>query len=814
MLYPLTGVSTAINSMGVTDGAALGGPIRKRVTKCIAERSKAAWPAPGATLDLDFANDRGYVFGRGIQSATSLIEFNRASAGGRVNSLGQYETVTADVARLDYDPLAAGRTNLLLYSEQFESGAWGVFGTVTKTANTHVAPNGNMAGESLTIAAASGIYQSVLANTNSLYTISCYVRGDTAQTVRFVSNTDLSEVITTTVTVTSTWQRAVITRPTTTGTIVNLQWDSSSTGAAFQVWGAQIEAGPSATEYIPTTATQVTRRAWARTNIFSYSQQLDNAVWLKNGLTVSPNVTTAPDGTSTADKLVEANTSQYNYIYKNRTASNETLTVSFYVKQAGRKYFKIQYTDNVLYVAAAIFDLNLGTVFSTSAPNVEYTNIYASIYDAGSGWYRVSLTASKAAVNPDNVASIFLVANDGSTVLYTGDGTSGVYIWGAQLEQSDYVTPYIPTEAAAVTVPPMLTCRGLLTEEARTNLLTYSDMLDNAAWGGSGLTITANATTAPDGTATADKIIAAATLAEHARNRSGPTLTVANSFHTISVYAKAAELSQIKVSLTNGAYSSSTSYIFTLTGAGLVGSAEIVGPATNCSASISSVGLGWYRCAVTCVVDAVSTTVNHNFSTASGGTAYHTGNAVDGLYIWGAQLEVGPSATTYIPTTTTSVARYADIAQMTGTNFSSWYRQDEGTFLVEFDANSPTDPSYLRVWEVTDSTFNLTNLLLVKVSGVAFYYTAASIAGAIQVSYLPSGTVSPNVMNRIATSYGLNDFSQGHNGAASVTDNLGNVPLVDRLRIGSDNGGSSNLGGHIKRLVYFPNKIDTSNLSL
>lgn len=305
MRSPLSDRASALATIGVGHGAALGINIRKRRTACLAELARCTWPAPGASLDLDFVNNRGYAFGRGIAKATDLIEFTRGTTESYTNSAGVLATAAINEAVIDFDPVT-------------------------------------LAGKGMAV------------------------------------------------------------------------WES-------------------------------------RTNLLTYSQEFDNAAWLKNAITVSANATTAPDGTTTADKLVEANTSQYNYFYRNRTASNETVTVSFYVKQAGRKYFKIQFTDNVAYVAAAVFDLNAGTVFSTSATNIEYTAITSRIESVGSGWYRVSLTATKAAVHPDNVLSAFLVANDGSTVLYTGDGTSGVYIWQADLVVGAFPGPPIPTTSSQVT---------------------------------------------------------------------------------------------------------------------------------------------------------------------------------------------------------------------------------------------------------------------------------------------------------------------------------------------------------------------------
>lgn len=196
--------------------------------------------------------------------------FSRASTATRVRPDGLLEQVATNVPRIDYDPITLActgllieeaRTNLLVYSEQLDNAAWISFGTVARMPNTHVAPDGTLTADSLAISPVSGIYQSLAAVPGQTYAVSFYIRGDSAQTIRAVSNTNLGEITSTTVVVTASWQRVTIIKPTTTGVLVNLQLDTSSTGAAFQVWGAQLEAGTFPTSYIPTIASAVTRAA-------------------------------------------------------------------------------------------------------------------------------------------------------------------------------------------------------------------------------------------------------------------------------------------------------------------------------------------------------------------------------------------------------------------------------------------------------------------------------------------------------------------------------------------------------------------------
>lgn len=171
-----------------------------------------------------------------------------------------------------------------------------------------------------------------------------------------------------------------------------------------------------------------------------------------------------------------------------------------------------------------------------------------------------------------------------------------------------------------------------------------------------------------------------------------------------------------------------------------------------------------------------------------------------------AQLEVGSFATSYIPTTSVAVTRQADQASMAGTNFSSWYRQDEGTFLYEafpkisdssirvlYSASNGTD-----TYNIYSSASNV-NHFVVNNSGNQATLDAGSI--------LESGAL-------VAASYKANDFSAVINSGSIATDVSGSVPSnLDRLQIGSNYNGVLNpYNGTIKKLVYFPKKITSQEL--
>jgi hypothetical protein len=106
------------------------------------------------------------------------------------------------------------------------------------------------------------------------------------------------------------------------------------------------------------------------------------------------------------------------------------------------------------------------------------------------------------------------------------------------------------------------------------------------------------------------------------------------------------------------------------------------------SSSITPVGNGVYRCTgVWTATSATHTVVRIQLITNIGQTSY-TGDGTSGIYIWGAQVEEGAFPTSYIPTTTAAATRSADVASITGSAFSSWYRQDEGTMFANATTNA------------------------------------------------------------------------------------------------------------------------------
>jgi hypothetical protein len=178
-----------------------------------------------------------------------------------------------------------------------------------------------------------------------------------------------------------------------------------------------------------------------RTNLLTYSQQFDNAAWLKEDISLSTNQIVSPDGTTNAAKLI-ANTNNTDHTIYQGNSTSVARSFSIYAKAGEYGYVFLGSNNNVA-TDGVFFNLNNGTI------NQNTSALSANIENVGNGWYRCIVTSTSW---PAPYVIICLSEN-GTSLGFIGDNTKGIYIWGAQNEAGSFPSSYIPTTSATVTRP-------------------------------------------------------------------------------------------------------------------------------------------------------------------------------------------------------------------------------------------------------------------------------------------------------------------------------------------------------------------------
>lgn len=180
-------------------------------------------------------------------------------------------------------------------------------------------------------------------------------------------------------------------------------------------------------------------------NLLTFSEQFNNPAWLISGVTVTANSTVAPFFTATADTITEnaVATTQHRFQRPITLTSGVTYTLSVYVKRgAGVRQFQLGITG-IGRLAKAYFDLSTGVVGYTQECATSVTSV-------ANGFYRVSVSVS---VITTGVQNIFLAMTSSllnSSETYSGDGTSSIILWGAQLNEGETASDYVQTEDTAI----------------------------------------------------------------------------------------------------------------------------------------------------------------------------------------------------------------------------------------------------------------------------------------------------------------------------------------------------------------------------
>jgi len=563
-----------------------------------------------------------------------------------------------------------------------------------------------------------------------------------------------------------------------------------------------------------------TQTAKAEENLLLQSQALNTSPWAVSSLTATNNTgdTTAPDGTSTATKIALNATSGVAKWVRQDQTSLSNVVVSIFLKAGTHSFVQIYAEGNSGNFCN--FDLTGGTVGTAGA------NATGSIVALANGWYRCIVVFGATAGGRTYIAAV------DSTSAAFGATTTAVsvdfYAWGAQREQRNAVTAYTPTTTQTITnyIPQLLTAAsnvarfdhnpitfeslGLEIEESRTNLLLQSETCNVSPWASSSpYSVTANTAIAPDGAQTADALIVESGQSSFSNNVTRQVVSKAASAiqYTRSGYFKALGVTtSVRLQDIGNLSANSASVIVSLIDGSVVTAPSVTGAFTGASVAVSNAGNGWWRVAFTYTTDAHTSLTVRSFPYV--GASALTGDGFSGLLAWGAQLEAGAFATSYIPTVASQVTRAADAASMTGTNFSSWYNQGEGTFYVSSSYTLVVGGNYR--FDITDGTSSNLVRLRSAPSGTTQSRFELTSQNTIQTTLSPATT--NQTFNQDAVAYKV-DYSVAVVNAGTVVTDTSLAPAsVNQMAIGSTRLGASVFNGHFRKIAYYPIAVTSAQL--
>lgn len=348
--------------------------------------------------------------------------------------------------------------------------------------------------------------------------------------------------------------------------------------------------------------------------------------------------------------------------------------------------------------------------------------------------------------------------------------------------------------------PITLACKGLLIEESRSNLVFPS--ADFTTWAALTTNRILNAGTSPDNQNNANKLaptLGSSTTGSYVLKQ--VTKAASAITYTGSIYLQADEYEQAVVMLHGASAGNNVQSTITLT-SGAASTPTAGGTFTNPAVSVINAGSGWWRVVLTGTSNS-DTQINFRiYPRLVGGT----GDGTSGILAWGAQLEAGAFPTSYIPTTSAALTRNADVATMTGTNFSDWYNATEGTFSVQANVTSLATQQYVFA-AVQGASFN--NAIGVNTQ-LAGSYLYVGDAGVTQATILSAVTANTNA--KFVGAYKANSFAYTTNAANTSTDSSGTVPTVDNLIIGSRNGGAAHFNGTMQAIYYYPQRLTNAEV--
>ena len=482
------------------------------------------------------------------------------------------------------------------------------------------------------------------------------------------------------------------------------------------------------------------------------------------------------DGSNDAWLLEKPNTGNGTYLNQNISFSGLN-TFSVYAKANTSPYIAM-FCNGAF--GGQYFDLINGVLGNTFLGSPAT----ASITSVGGGWYRCSITLNGA------ISDARIYAADVNSITPIGD----VYIQDAQLEQGLVARDYIETTTAAVeggitdNVPRLdytdSSCPALLLEPQRTNLLTHSEYFGASYWTKSGASVVGGFTS-PEGLGNAYKLVEGTNNGSHQIYSSFFSGSAGNNY-TTSFFVKAGERTWCRIMNYGGAV-----VFFDLANG-------VKGTESNATGSIEPLADGWYK--ISSTYSSQSNERAYLHIAESNNTTSYQGNGSSGIYVFGAQAELGSYATSYIPTYGTSVTRAEDDVRKT--SISSLLNATEGTLFVEYAQTLPVTTVILQL-----STGNNNNRVQIENQAGGKPLIVATSDGVTQAVKVNPTAIPLNEVRKVAFTYRDSEFKMFVNGEFTGAELTGVTPTsLTAAYIGSE-AGLSYIGFKLNQALVFKNAL-------
>lgn len=561
--------------------------------------------------------------------------------------------------------------------------------------------------------------------------------------------------------------------------------------------------GPRAFPYTFTRAGNAThfdaqgRLVWAKANMFTYSDDLTNAIWTKNDTTISAAGETAPSGA--AASLATEGTAGTALLQQQVTGQgvNSPYAYTVEVKRGNTDWMRI-FIGGGGNDVRAWFNLATGTMGTNSAAGVASLPKAAEIVDLGGGWYRCTVYA--ATINSSSVVFLTVSAPSDNSNARVNNATR--ILGRQQLELLGPDSPKLPLSKSVASAyyeprfdydPVTLAPRGILVEPARTNTVTAASLSTNAAALSTGGTYL--------GGWAFDRVTASGASAIHSVSSTSltPSATQTRRINAVVKPISGAGLIQLAASIN---HSDATVYANFNLNTGTIG--DVGAGATD--ATCVPLGNGIYKIGLTYVTTAVPTSgalVALFFIAATTDTRAPSNTSADVIDINFFDSATTDSDSSIIPTFGTAATRAADNVSET---VGSWLDTNKGTVYIDamrqfVAAGSGTSGTF---GQISDGTNN-NRIVVVTGSGTNSQHRFDVLSGGVAQAQIQTSVSSLAFTNRkIAGKYATNDFKAVENGGTVGADAAGTVPTgLTTVNIGRADTGAQ-LNGWVKEFRYYP----------